>query len=300
MPPLIYSDSRSTLSERGNPITPRPLFEDKYQICNGLRLHYLDWGNESATPLILLHGIHGHAHVWDRFAEGQRGRLNVLALDMRGHGESQWAADGAYRANEFRDDLAAFVDGLGLASATVLGLSLGGIVAFGLTATSPATVQRLVVVDIGPEIDDSALEFVRSSSRSMPSDFGSMDEAYRWALEYQSPTDADELYRRVMFALRPTADGRFTWRHDPAVDSLLRPGGPRNEGLLWDLWSRVTCPTLIVRGQRSELLTQKTARRMEEMVPDATFVEIPDAGHVVMQDNPAAFGEVVGAFLGGF
>src|SRR5262249_39823168 len=117
---------------------------------NGLRFHYLDWGNDDAEPLLLLHGFTGHAHVWDYVAGELRDDFRVVALDQRGHGDSEHAD--LYGSVPMVDDLAAFVDALALEHFALLGQSMGGINAFIYTAEHGDRVKRLVLGDIGPEI----------------------------------------------------------------------------------------------------------------------------------------------------
>ncbi|MXX52995.1 MAG: alpha/beta hydrolase, partial [Dehalococcoidia bacterium] len=122
----------------------------KYITINDVRIRYLDWGTEGLPPLVCLHGHTGQAHIWDEFAEAMRGSYHVYALDQRGHGESGYASDG-YARDRFVEDLAAFVDAIGLDRFTLAGLSMGGWHSMLYTADHPDRVERIVMVDIGPE-----------------------------------------------------------------------------------------------------------------------------------------------------
>src|SRR6266540_6577460 len=116
--------------------------------ANGLPLHYLDWGNEAAPPMLLLHGFSGHAHTWDIFARAMCDQFRVLALDQRGHGDSDWAKDGAYGVDDHAADIGAFQDRLALGPLVLVGLSMGGRNAIRYTASHPGKVEQLVIVDI--------------------------------------------------------------------------------------------------------------------------------------------------------
>src|SRR5215831_17472979 len=105
------------------PTTRAP--QAQYLDVGGLRLHYLDWGNPTAQPMVLLHGFTGHAHTWDIFAAAMCERFHVLALDQRGHGDSDWAKDGAYRPDDHARDIRAVHDRLGLRAVVLIGLSMG-------------------------------------------------------------------------------------------------------------------------------------------------------------------------------
>src|SRR5262245_26879452 len=123
----------------------------------GRRFHYTEWGEPTARPLIMLHGVTGHARTWDEEAALLAERYRVLALDQRGHGDSEPAADGDYTVAAMAADLTAFVDALGLDQVSVVGLSMGGRVAIAFAGQAPRRVERLVVVDIGPDISEAGL-----------------------------------------------------------------------------------------------------------------------------------------------
>src|SRR5207247_890471 len=130
----------------------RPL--DRYVLVNGLRLHVLDWGGDGRTPLLLLHGFTGHAHAWDTLSIALQPHFHVFALDQRGHGDSD-PAD-VYNPVVAFDDLSGVVDQLGMRSLVMVGLSMGGRNAMYFAAKRPEAVQKLVIVDIGPEISKRA------------------------------------------------------------------------------------------------------------------------------------------------
>ena len=138
----------------------------KYITINDVRIRYLDWGTEGLPPMVCLHGHTGQARIWDEFAEAMRGSYHVYALDQRGHGESGYASDG-YARDRFVEDLAAFVDALGLDRFTLAGLSMGGWHSMLYTADHPDRVERIVMVDIGPgTVRDRQGGSIRSSRDS--------------------------------------------------------------------------------------------------------------------------------------
>ena len=139
---------------------PEAPVRDEYALLNGLRFHYRDWGDPAGRPLVLLHGYTGHSRSWDSFAAAMTGSYRVLALDQRGHGESEWTED--YSPEAMVSDVAAFVKALRLTSFDLLGLSMGGRNAYAYAATQPAGLERLVIVDIGPEIVASGSDRIRA------------------------------------------------------------------------------------------------------------------------------------------
>jgi len=267
----------------------------------GLRFHYRDWAAERAAEadapvLVLLHGYTGHARSWDAFAAAMAADYRVLALDQRGHGETAWAAPDAYDTMEMVADLEAFVAGMGLRRFALLGLSMGGIVSFAYAGRRPPQLERLVIVDIAPEIESGGLHTIRSNvARSDV--FDSREQAFARARETNSvPPEAHHRYR-VDASLMRTADGRWTYRYDRALRDPNNPRGgiPAAEG--WNLVANIAVPTLLIRGERSDILSPAVAQRMVAAVADCRFAEIPGSGHPVPLDKPDEFLEVVRTFL---
>jgi len=260
---------------------------------NGLRFHYRDWGNADAQPLLLLHGFTGHARTWDTFAASIRDRYRVLALDQRGHGETEWASD--YAPERMVEDIDAFVRALELRRFALLGLSMGGRNAYTYTALHPEEVERLVIVDIGPEIVATGASRIQTGVQAADV-FDDPEDAVRAARAANPRPPESELRHRILNNLMQTDDGRWTWRYDKALRSgnrLPRPG----PSAAWDLLPRITCPTLLVRGSESDVLGVDTAERMVQIIPNCRMVTVPESGHSVPLDNPAGFRAAVQEFL---
>jgi len=258
----------------------------------GLSLHYLDWGGDG-PPLVMLHGLTGHARTWDHTAAALRDRYRVLALDQRGHGDSGWAP--AYGSGLMAEDLLAFLDALRLREVTLMGLSMGGIVAFVFTASHPERVRDLIVLDIGPERGRPGSTRV-AAGLAANHVFGSEDEAVA-QLRAFNPRPTDEALRhRVRHNLRPLPDGTLTFKYD---DALRVPGAifDRSADELWAAWKAVDRPVLLVRGDDSDLLAAETAQRMVAENPHASLVGVPDCGHSITLDNPQGLLDVVSPWL---
>jgi esterase len=258
----------------------------------GLSLHYLDWGGDG-PPLVMLHGLTGHARTWDHTAAALSDRYRVLALDQRGHGDSGWAP--RYGAGLMAEDLLAVLDALQLGQVTLMGLSMGGIVAFLFTASHPERVRDLIVLDIGPEIAAPGARRV-ADGLAAKRVFGSEEEAVAQARAF-NPLPAEETLRhRVRHNLRPLPDGTLTFKYD---DALREPGAlfDRSRGELWAAWRAVTCPVLLVRGDASDILAPETARRMLAENARASLVSVPDCGHSITLDNPQGLLDVVSPWL---
>jgi pimeloyl-ACP methyl ester carboxylesterase len=258
----------------------------------GLRFHYTDWGGDG-PPLVMLHGLSGHARTWDYTAAPLSGRYRVLALDQRGHGDTDWAPK--YGFAPMAQDLLGFLDALDLREVTLMGLSMGGIVSFVFAAAHPERVRRLVVMDIGPEIAAAGAANVASALAAKDS-FSSEDEAFAQARASNPRPADDRLRHRVSHNLRTLPDGTLTFKYDKALKN------PRNlfdhtAEELWQAWRAVSCPVLLVRGDDSDVLAAETAQRMLAENPSATMASVPDCGHSITLDNPDGMLEVVSPWL---
>ncbi len=272
----------------------------KHVESNGLRLHYLDWGNEVAPPMLLLHGFSGHAHTWDAFARAMCVRFHVVALDQRGHGDSDWAKDGAYTIDDHVRDLTAFHNQLALGSVVLIGLSMGGRNAIKYTALHPQMVEKLVIVDIGPDFDPRGVERIRRMAFESPEDFASVNEAVAYLRRYFTLTSAAAeagLRYRVEHGVKQLPNGRFAWKYDKFLRDQRRQGSPPPVDL-WPAVRQIKAPALILRGSDSDLFPPETATRMHELIPGSRLVEIPRAGHNIPADAPEAFERAVRQFLG--
>ena len=269
---------------------------DRWIALNGLRFHYLEWGRPQAPPLVLLHGFTGHARTWDHFAEAMADRFRILALDQRGHGDSDRAPDGDYRVASMARDLAAFADALCPGRFTLIGLSMGGRVSIAYAGTNSERVERLVLVDIGPEIALEGLTRIRTFVSKVPEELESEEQAYQ-LLRAAAPRYSEPLLRhRVKHSFNRLPTGKLTWKYDKVLRDQTRQGA-RDIPNLWPDLARIACPTLIVRGAESDVLSPEIAKRMLETLRDGRLVEVPEAGHTVLGDQPERFARVVGEFL---
>jgi esterase len=278
-------------------MTPGTEPRDHTLSLRGLQLHHVEWGPPSALPLVLLHGITGHARTWDTLATALATDWRVLALDQRGHGDSAPAPDGDYGVGAMADDLGAFADALGLRTFTLLGLSMGGRVAMGFAGAHPQRVERLVIVDIAPDIHPPGMTRIRAMIANAPEAIESEEWAVETAMAANPRADVGELRHRIKHALRREPDGTLTWKYARDVREMMRRGGRREPLDLWERLTHITCPTLLVRGAESDVLSPELAQRMLAALPDGRLVEVPGAGHTVPGDRPAEFVEVVRRFL---
>lgn len=270
---------------------------DHHVTLAGLDVHYCEWGEGAGRPLVLLHGITGHARSWDHLATALAGEFRVIGLDQRGHGDSQWAPDGDYSVGAMAGDLARFADHLGLDRLSLLGLSMGGRVAIAFAGAHAARLERLVIVDIGPDIAPAGMQRVQGAMAGAAEHLESEVQAFEY-LRQANPRYAErELRHRVHHGLRRLPDGGLAWKYDRALRDTMRAGGRRETMDLWAPLGRITCPTLVVRGAESDILSPEIAKRMLDRLPDGRLVEIAGAGHTVPGDQPEAFAAAVRSFL---
>ncbi|MGD8417562.1 MAG: alpha/beta hydrolase [Pseudomonadales bacterium] len=264
----------------------------------GLRFHFRDWDGpvDDAPALVMLHGYTGHARSWDRFARALSRRYRVLALDQRGHGETGWAPPDAYGTDEMVADLTAFVAALGLREFTLLGLSMGGQVAIHYAGGQPAELARLVIVDIGPEIIATGMNRIRDNQGNRDV-FDTVEDAFAQARAVNPRPPEAHQFERVRDSLMRTADGRWTYRFDRALrdPSVVRARPTSEEN--WAAVARIRVPTLLLRGELSDILARDVAVRMAETIRDCRLIEIEESGHPIPLDRPERFLEAVEAFL---
>jgi esterase len=268
---------------------------DQTITLNGLRLHYRDWGDASAPPLLLLHGSFQHAHAWDPVARGLADRYRVVALDWRGHGESDWAP--TYSPGDALGDLVALVGMLGLARFALVGNSIGGRFAAVYAAQHPDQVTHVVMLQgfvagsSPPEVSAQIGQLL-----DLPEAFADLDEAAP-AFRVVAPYASDEVLRQfVTHSLKPGADGRWISRIDPPLRTretmaIIAP----TTAYVRDLLLQITCPVLLTAGEQSFM--DKSMRATAAMIPHAQVATIPHAQHLALVDNPDGLLELVRPFL---
>ena len=270
----------------------------KYVTVNGVRLRYLDWGTEGKPPMVCLHGHTGQAGIWDEFAEVMRGSYHVYAVDQRGHGESAHAKDG-YARDRFVEDLAAFVDALELDRFTLSGLSMGGWHSMLYAADHSDRVERIVMVDIGPEPSEESIAASGSRPES-PMRFDSLEDAVAWMRSGNPWASDDRLKKDAQDKMKQTGDGSWTWKADPTLFNVPLPdmSDPGLIGRYWNALETIPCPILEVRGSESPLVSDAVLDRMKAAATDLSSVDVANAGHVVTVDQPEDFIAVTREFLG--
>lgn len=266
--------------------------------ASGLRLHVLDWGRADDPPVLLLHGGSLNAHSWDLVCAALSADHRCVAPDLRGHGDSGWVPDADYRIASAAGDMAAVWSALrhDARPPVVIGLSYGGVIAVHSIAHGLLDAERLVVVDITPDLNIERSEHIRAFAE--PDELPSIDAFVARARAFNSRRPAELLRHSLGHNLRPGPGGGWTWKYDPARMATADFAAMAAEhGALWHVLDRITCPALILHGERSRIVTADEAERFAAALPDARVVHVQDAGHTVHSDNPAAFLNAVRVFL---
>ena len=272
--------------------------DERHAVVDGLRFRYLDWGTEGKQPILFLHGGALTAHTWDLCCLALRDDFHCLALDQRGHGDSDWAPDANYSIAAQRQDIKGFAEAVGLDNFVLVGMSMGAINGLAYAIAYPETLSALVLIDAGPNVRRPGSHRIRDfvNGGAEPETLETIIER---ALEFNPRRDPLILRRSLMHNLRQQEDGNWVWKYDRRRFQAMGGDQHANERRsLADGLATVTCPTLVVRGGESDVFHDEDAERLASALPDGRWVKIPHAGHTVQGDNPKDLVAAMRDFLG--
>jgi esterase len=279
--------------EMAEPVLP----ESHHTVVGKMRFHYLDWGNASRPPILLLHGGGLNAHTWDLVSLMLRDSFHCVALDQRGHGDSEWEPTANYSFESQVEDVAGFVEKLKLHRPLVVGHSMGGFAAMGYAIQHAAAMAGLVLVDIAPELEFTGSSRIRQFI-TQDRELDSVDAFIEKALSFNPRRNRELLRRSLLHNLRQLPNGRWTWKHDPNRMSgdFEKERKARVEHINSSA-PQITCPVLVLRGDRSDVLTDAAAEAFATAVPNGRWLKVPNAGHTIQGDNPRGLLEVLWPFI---
>jgi len=271
-----------------------------------LKLHYVDWGNASSPPLLLIHGGRDHARNWDWVALALRHDYHIIAPDLRGHGDSEWARGGQYALIDYVLDIAQLLDQLQLFPITIIGHSLGGGIACQYSGIYPERVKRLVALEgLGPppeylqrrpahERMQQWIEQMQSYAGRYPRRYCDLASAVQRMQEANQHLSAEQAYHLTLHGTSRNEDGTYSWK----FDNYVRQHSPYefNMDEARRLWGRITCPTLLIRGTESWATDPEQDGRASAF-RQAKCVNIPKAGHWMHHDQLDAFLDIVREFF---
>jgi pimeloyl-ACP methyl ester carboxylesterase len=266
-------------------------YEDRFIEVNGIRLHYLDWGSPNKPPFIMLHGISRVAHQFDHLAPVFASNYHVIAIDMRGHGDSGWSPEGAYVVEDYVKDLDAFVDKLNLRGLTLLGNSTGGRVVQVYAGLHPDRMSRLIVEDVGPERTNEIASAFTRQVEAEANGWASEDQLVASLKKTNAKTPEPILRSYAHFGSKRREDGRIVWKRDPDLAKGFVPTE------LWRFVSQIKCPTIYIIGGASRIVPPETQAKLKETLPDVRIVVMPGLGHYPDQEATADFIPIVQKFL---
>ncbi len=258
-----------------------------------------DVGGDPGAPAILfMHGGGQTRHSWGRAAAHAAGRgFHSISLDLRGHGESDWAPDGAYGLDQYAADARAVIEQIG-GKAAIVGASLGGLTGLILAGEAIADVAALVLVDVAPRIEDEGASQILDFMMAAPDGFASLDEAADAVSAYLPHRPRPANTAGLMKNLRLGQDGRYRWHWDPAMTLAKRQADSSQLHARLDQAARcLTIPSLLVRGGISRVVSQQSVDEFLALAPHAEYVNVEDADHMVAGDKNDAFNTAVFDFI---
>lgn len=270
---------------------------DIFVEANGIRHHLIARGAPGTPVVMMLHGLAGQAHVFDAIANRLAKAHHVYCMDVRGRGESAWGPPDRYSIDTYVADLEAVRDALGLQRMTLIGTSMGGIITMQYAPKFPERVARVVINDIGPEIDPEGLQRIVSYVGGAPEMFADLKAVVRYYKEHYAPMvehmPDDQIGEFARYNVRKSDTGVYVWKMDPAIRTTVAPQPATDP---WEALKGIQCPTLILRGAKSDVLSSSIAARMVEALPGAQLVEVPGVGHAPVLTEPEA-AKALEAFL---
>ncbi len=276
-------------------------------ILNGIRLHWLDWGNRHLPHVLLLHGGSLTAHTWDMAALCLRNKYHLVALDQRGHGDSEWTAEKYLHEDSgdlMLEDTRQFIEYLDFERMTLVGMSMGGMNCIRYASRYPERLDAVGIVDVAPVSMMEGQREMHEFSEATEELFDFEDYLDR-AKKFMPHRPEAHLRYSLTHSLKPTENGKYTWKRDrrprPPLDLSEQELDERSAERVAARWGDVTSitpPTILFRGANSKILSPEIADQMIEALPNGRLVVIPDATHNVHSDNPVRFASELDGFLG--
>ena len=271
-----------------------------------LRLHYVDWGNEDAPPMLLVHGGRDHCRNWDWVAQELKSDYHIIAPDLRGHGDSQWLVGGSYTTIDYVYDLAQLVRQTGLRDMVVIGHSMGGSVSLAYAGLYPDTVQQLISIEgmgSSARSDDATpghehliswVEDLRQLSGRIPKRYPTLEDAFQ-RMQQANPHLTEEQARHLtIHGSNQNEDGTYSWKFDNYMRAWSPIGLTARQ--TYALYRRISCPTLLVHGVESWASDPAEDGRLDYF-QDARSIGIDNAGHWVHHDQLENFLTIAKRFL---
>ena len=276
----------------------RPLSPPRHHhiILHGMRFHYVEWGDDAGRPILFLHGGGQTCRTWDVVCHELSQQCRCLALDQRGHGDSEWSYESDYRIEAHAADITALIDALNLAPLVIVGMSLGGIAGLHYALSRPEALAGFVAIDVGPWVNVEGVRPIREFMQEVAR-LDQLEQFIDAALRLNPRRDARLLRHSLWSNLRSCPDGRLMWKTDLRRREQRLADISAAFGFIRERIADLRCPTLIVRGTDSRILDEENARRFAQAIPRGRWMAIEGAGHSVQGDRPKALVEALRSFL---
>jgi esterase len=279
---------RALVRASGVAVAEVALPTDRDVLLGRMRIHYLDWGGAAKRAIVFLHGGGLNAHTWDVICLALRPRFRCYALDLRGHGDSEWSPNLRYGLDEYARDLAAFIEERSLEHVVLVGSSLGGLVSLRYASDHAFKLALLVIVDIGPTLlEDGTIRIRQFMSQAVESQ--TFDAFVAQAAAFNPKRDLTLLRSNLFHNLRQWPDGSWAWKYDRRHRGRWPRAVEAQRLQLWEGVGRIDCDTLVLRGGRSDVFSALNAEELSRSLPNGSWLEVPEAGHTIHADNPAGF-----------
>jgi pimeloyl-ACP methyl ester carboxylesterase len=255
------------------------------------RIAYLEWGEpDNPQVLVCVHGLTRCARDFNNLARALSDRYRVVCPDVAGRGDSDWLADPMLYANpQYVADMVTLIARLDVEQVHWVGTSMGGLIGMALASQKDSPVTKLVLNDAGPVIGKAALERIATYVGKWPP-LPTVQAAEQLVRAVAAPfgPHTDEEWRFLTeVVVRKNADGSYRFHYDPKIAERFRKDIPEGDLEVWPVWDVVRCPTMVIRGAQSDLLSKETAEQMTRRGPKAKLVELPGIGHAptLMHDD---------------
>jgi pimeloyl-ACP methyl ester carboxylesterase len=263
-----------------------------------VELHGESFGDPKHQLVVLLHGGGQTRHAWKNLGGSLASvGFHALALDARGHGDSDWATDGAYGTEAQIEDVMSLLVKLGDTHPVLVGASMGGTTSLVAVGRGQIDARALVLIDIAPQLERDGVDRITTFMLATEAGFSSLEEVAEAVAAYQPQRPRPESFEGLSKNVRMGSDGRYRWHWDPRFLSQQTPMDPEWKQELEGYAERLTLPTLLVRGAMSDVLTESGARKFLELCPAAEYANVSGAGHMVAGDRNDAFSDTVRSFL---
>ncbi len=278
-------------------------------VSQRLRLHYVDWGNEDAPPLLMVHGGRDHCRNWDWVAQALREEYHIIAPDLRGHGDSQWMIGGTYELTDYVYDIAQLLHQTKLVPVRILSHSLGGMICLRYAGLYPESVTHLVSIEgLGPspQVIDEAMgkplderlhkwvNTLRKISGRLPRRYASVEDALARMQEENPHLSPQQARHLTVHGVNQNEDGSYSWKFDNYVRIFPQTG--LSETQVAQLWRRITCPVLHVRGSESWASDPEQDGRADHF-QNTRVINFEGAGHWAHHDRTDDFIALIRDFL---